>query len=255
MKRRLALSAFLLCALPLVAHGQGMRECASAAESGQLLRNSGKLVEAKRELLKCMKQCPRVVTNDCGNWLNDVEQRMPTVVFKAFDAGGREVTNVKVTVDGATVSMGLDARAIEIDPGTHRIVFERKGNIEVEQTVTIREGEKVHPVEARFAATAEEAKSTIPVSAIVLGGVGLAALGTFAVFHLSAKSDLDTLREGCAPRCPDSEVEALDQKIFVSNIALGVGITALLGAAFVFFVDRPSSSSSSALRSPFLVRF
>lgn len=248
--------ALSLSLVPAVAEAQGpLRECAAAAESGQLLRNSGKLVEAKRELLKCMKQCPRVVTNDCGVWLNDVEARMPSLVFKAYDPSGREVTNVKVTIDGATVAMGLDARAIEVDPGTHRIVFERKGHPDVERTITVREGEKAQQVEARFTGPQEESRLPVPLSSIVLAGTGVAALATFAVFHLSASSDIDTLREGCAPRCPEEEIDALDRKIFVSNLALGVGITALVGAAVVYFFDRPAPSSSTALRSPFVVRF
>lgn len=252
MKRALLVAVALL--VPSVAHAQGLRECAAAAESGQLLRNSGKLVEAKRELLKCMKQCPRVVTNDCGQWLNEVEARVPSVVFKAFDAEGREVTNVRVTIDGSTVAMGLDTHAVDVDPGTHRVLFERKGNVEIEQTLTIREGEKARPVEVRFTSRSDD-RPAIPVSSIALAGTGVLALGTFALFHFSAKSDLDTLREGCAPRCPDSEVEALDRKIFVSNVALGIGVTALASAVLVFFLDRPSSSSSAAARNPFVVRF
>lgn len=256
--KRAALSGFALLLLaPGAAFGETKtRECAAAAESAQLLRNSGKLLQAKEQLLTCAKSCPPVVQVDCGQWLTDVDARLPSVVVRARDGKGREVTNVHVMIDGVVQTTRLDGIAIPIDPGTRRFVFDRVGSPTVEENATIREGEKARRIDVVFA-DAREPERRFPTSAIVLGGVGVLALGSFAVYHFSAKSDLDTLRSECAPRCPEEQVDAVDRKIFVANVSLGIGIAAILGAAFVFFVDGPSSSSKTTGRgqSPFLLRF
>ncbi|MBS2018657.1 MAG: hypothetical protein JST00_37670 [Deltaproteobacteria bacterium] len=246
------------------------RECTAAAETGQVLRNSGKLVQAKERLLVCMKSCPAVVQNDCGQWLHEIEQRLPSIVVRATDPSGKEVTDVRVVVDGAPLASRLDGIAVPIDPGLRKMTFEREGFAPVSEDLTIREGEKARPVVVRFKELAR-AKTTparadergIPTTTFVLGGVGLVGLGMFTVYHLSAKSDLDAMRETCAPRCAADEADKVETKIAVSNVALGVGIAALAGAALVWILEGRSTSASAKVgaspsfdpRAPLRLRF
>ena len=263
----LALLTFAL-ALPRTAHADSTNECAAAAESAQLLRNASKLVQARAQLLICMKACPRLVQNDCGQWLHDVEARVASVVVRATDARGAEVSNVRVSMDGTILMSRLDGLAAPVDPGVHRFVFEREGNPTVVEDVTIREGEKARSISVKLpdaptpraaAPPPREVRPLFPTSSIVLGAIGAVGLGTFAVYHLSAKSDLDAMRTECAPSCPADAVDTLDQKIFVSNVALGVGASALAGALIVFLVDGGWRSSGKAttgsVKSPFVLRF
>lgn len=265
-----ALAVVVALLAPRVARAEhSTNECTAAAESAQLLRNAGKLVQSRAQLLVCMKTCPRIVQNDCGQWLHDVDARIASVVVRATDARGQDVSNVRVSMDGTVLMSRLDGLAAQVDPGVHRFVFEREGNPTVVEDVTIREGEKARtiavklpdPPKAHVEVAPTPARPLFPVSSIVLGVVGVAGMGVFTAYHVSASSDLDAMRAECAPNCPPGAVDTLDQKIFVSNVALGVGASALAGAILVFLFDggwRTSSSpapTSGSARRPFVVRF
>jgi hypothetical protein len=195
--------------------------------------------------------------------------RIASVVVRATDARGTDVLNVRVTMDGALLMHRLDGLAAPVDPGVHRFVFERDGSTTVTQDVTIREGEKARtiavtlpdPPTPKREAPVRESKPLFPTSSLVLGGLGVVGVGTFVVYHLSAKSDLDAMRSECAPRCPADGVDTLDRKILVSNIALGAGATALAGAILVFVFEggwrsgQATSSSRGSLKAAFAVAF
>jgi len=262
--------AALALALPGFARADSANDCTAAAESAQTLRNAGKLVQAQAQLRTCMKTCPRLVQNDCGQWLHDVEMRIASVVVRATDARGTDVLNVRVTMDGALLMHRLEGLAAPVDPGVHRFVFEREGSVTVTQDVTIREGEKARtisvslpdpPKAKQVEQPVREVRPLFPTSSLVLGGLGVVGLGTFVVYHLSAKSDLDAMRTECAPRCPADGVDTLDQKILVSNIALGVGATALTGAILVFLFEggwhstKTTAPASGRAKAPFVVSF
>lgn len=260
-----AMIAALTLALAPPARADNANECTAAAESAQTLRNAGKLVEAQAQLHTCMKTCPRLVQTDCGQWLHDVEMRVASVVVRATDARGTDVLNVRVSMDGTLLMRRLDGLAAPVDPGVHRFVFEHEGSATVTQDVTIREGEKARtisvtlpdPPAPKGEPAGREVRPLVPTSSIVLGALGVVGLGTFVVYHLSAKSDLDAMRSECAPRCPADGVDTLDQKILVSNIALGVGATALAGAILVFLFEggHRSSTTTATTRAPFAVSF
>jgi hypothetical protein len=260
MRRIVLLLPCVLSLLPARAHAaeQKTRECTAAAESGQVLRNSGKLVQAKEQLALCMKLCPSIVKNDCGPWLNDVEARAASIVVRARDPSGREVTDVRVTVDGNVVATRIEALAIPIDPGARHLKFDRAGFPTAEQDLVVREGEKARTVEVRFTEPTRPAQDgTFPVAPVVLGGVGVAALGVFGIYYFSAKGDLDDMRATCAPRCTQDAVDAVDTKIFVSNLSLGIGLTALVAAAFVYLTTAPGGGSvrTGVARHPLVVQF
>lgn len=261
--------AALVLSLAAPARADKTNECTAAAESAQTLRNAGKLVQSQAQLLTCMKTCPRLVQTDCGQWLHDVEMRIASVVVRATDAHGTDVLNVRVTMDGAVLMNRLDGLAAPVDPGVHRFVFEREGSVTVTQDVTIREGEKARtisvslpdPPRPKAEPSLREVRPRFPTSSLVLGAVGAVGLGTFVVYHLSAKSDLDAMRSECAPRCPADGVDTLDRKILVSNIALGVGATALASAILVFLLEggsrspTPTAQASARSMAPFVVSF
>jgi hypothetical protein len=88
----------------------------------------------------------------------------------------------------------------------------------------------------------EASKSGLPAATYVLGGIGMAALGVFAYVGARAKHDSSSLHATCAPGCPHDEVTALETKLVVADVALGVGVVS--AAAAVFFALRGSRSSA-----------
>ena len=84
--------------------------------------------------------CPSLVAENCRVWLTEVERSVPTVVFGARDFEGNEVFDVRVVIDDARAIERLDGHPVSLDPGSHRIRFERTGHPPVAQTVVAREG-------------------------------------------------------------------------------------------------------------------
>jgi hypothetical protein len=194
----------------------------------------------------------------CADWLAQVEDRIPSVVFRAQSADGADVTDATVTVDGGAAH-AVDGTATRLNPGEHAVHFEHEGDPPVDMHVVLAETEKGRIVSARFAAKAVATPAPVEAPApatggagispvaIALAGVGVVGLGAFTYLGLTAKSDLDNLRQTCAPNCASSDLDAVKQKALFADLSLGVGVVALGAAAWVFLANRPAPSAAALL--------
>lgn len=216
-------------------------ECADAAERGQVQRDEQKLLEARSSFVACAQlDCPNVVRESCLEWLLDVERRTPSIVVSAKTAEGRDVAALRVLVDGVARPASIAFTALPLDPGVHTVRYEADGYASREEQVVLREGEarrivattleSVRPIDA-----AHRAKDrSISPYAYGLGGLSIAALGTFAVLAATGYAERGRL-EGCSPRCDPSEVSALKTRFLVADVALVLGLVSLGGAFTVYF--------------------
>jgi hypothetical protein len=227
--------------------------CVVQHDDSQRFRRERKLKDARADLKACARNvCPAVIRQDCLPWLEQVEASLPSIVIGA-KRGSIAVTDVQVSIDGAVVQTSLDGTSIDIDPGEHKLRFERPGSPPDEQTLVIREGEKNRLVAVQFegpraaaavvaAAPSEPAAAgarPIPTGVYVLGGVGVVGMAVFAGLGAVGKSDESSLASSCAPDCAASSVDAVHDKYLGADIALGVGVAALAGGA-LWFLLRPS---------------
>jgi hypothetical protein len=228
----------------------GPKECVAAADEGQKLRDDGKLNAAREKFISCAaKACPGVVSKQCSQWLVEIEHDMPTLTFRALDEQGKETIEVKVIVDGGTVSQTIDAHALALDPGEHKVRYERADGRAIEEKVMLRPGEKNRLIELSFqvkAAPVETPKVVAPPPTVpepdhgfripLLGwvglGVGVAGGVMTAAFAISANGDENRLRTTCAPSCDSSEKSSVDTKVVLANVGFGVGLVGL-GVAVV----------------------
>src|SRR5215472_9236356 len=75
--------------------------CARAANEAQTLRDAGKYLAARAELVTCANQaCPAVVSQACRQWLAQLDADVPTVVFHVKDERGQDRADVRVSLDG-----------------------------------------------------------------------------------------------------------------------------------------------------------
>jgi hypothetical protein len=221
--------------------------CINAYEQAQTLRKDGKLVSAKAQAAICAKpDCPALLTKDCSRWLTELEASTPTVVFDARTPAGAERTDVRVKIDGAVVAPHLDGKAVAIDPGTKKIVFEADDASPVETTIVIKEGEKNRKVSITIgtaaAATPVATSRPVPAGVWIFGGVTVAALTgsvIFAVSGLSQKGDLDD----CKPRCAAEDIDAMSRSFTFADVFLGAGLMAAAATAWLYFT-RPSVDDS-----------
>jgi hypothetical protein len=85
----------------------------------------------------------------------------------------------------------------------------------------------------------------IPVVAYVLGGVSVAALGSFAYFAIKGKIEQTDLESRCAPRCRQDEADSMRTKYLVADVSLGVAVLSL-GVATVVVLTRPKARAVPA---------
>lgn len=109
--------------------------CFKAHENGQILRKKGKLRAARAEFVRCSQtSCPSGPSKDCAGWGLELHEAMPTVIFSG-QVGGKDVGDVKVSVDGEILAERLDGKAIEMDPGEHLFRFEHKGQVATKKQI------------------------------------------------------------------------------------------------------------------------
>lgn len=221
--------------------------CFAAPVEGQKLQREGKLLEARERFAFCARDtCPSVIVGDCARWMSDVEAASPSVVALARDAQHHDVLDVHVSIDGKP-PVDLTSRAISLDPGAHRLVFQHPGSPDAAVDVMLREGEKNREVAAMFDTGAvavsppREAPGVerpVPASAWIAGGVGVLGLASFATFGALGVSARGS--DHCDTGCTQSQKDAVDSKYLIANISLGVGVVAL-GAAAWFYFTRPAT--------------
>lgn len=227
------------------------QQCLSSYVDGQTLRNQKRFGEAHGALLRCARDaCPKEISADCATWLREVDASLPTVVFEARDADGRDRLDVRVLVDGLPFLEQIDGHAKSVDPGVHVFRYEATGAIPAEERVAIREGEKNRRLSVVLKKTISAplppappapASRPIPPLAIVFGGLTLVGAGVFAGFGVSGRYGDPSLRtlDACNGRCSNDDVSAVRLKFAVADVGLVTGIVSLALATY-FFVARPT---------------
>jgi hypothetical protein len=243
--RLLLVSAALVTAGPREVRADDTHECVVASNDGQVLRDAQKLVEARDKFVQCSRKvCPAVVRDACIRWRVDLEPQVPTLVLAAHDPAGRDLLPVRVFVDGALVLEKLDGSPLAVDPGPRHLRFEAVGSPPLEQDVVVHAGEKNRLLSVEIATdVAPSAPTTstppsrplLPTASWILGGVGVAALGSFAAFGAIGLSNKNHLQGVCAgpETCAPGDVSTMKAELVVADVSLGLGVVAL--AASVYF--------------------
>lgn len=270
-------------AVTTVAAAQDMDACISASEKATASRKGGKLMDARASLSKCAAaSCPDAVRTSCQQRLVEMNRAIPTIVFATKDGSGRDVTGVKLTVDGAVYADRLGGSAIALDPGEHDFRFDAAGQTLVKRLV-LRQGEQGRREEVVIGAAAKPPATAQPAAApaatapattsapsrgpdgaergqalrttgLVVGSVGLAALATGAVFgalSLIAHNDYEkNCGSNIGPGVPSGSCNAQGasgeqdaaNKGDLSTVFLVGGAAALAAGAALYFLA-PSGAS------------
>jgi hypothetical protein len=240
--------------------GQPSRaQCLDAHHNAQELKQGGKLLEAQEHLAICSSgSCPGVVITDCGNWLTELEQSTPSMVFE-LRLDGKEAAQARVYVDDKPV---VDrTHAVKVNPGRHAVRVELPPFEPHEEDVVLPEGQRMRLISVQFTSKPKEAapapvaappppKQVVrptPVAVYPLAVLGLAGVGSFGAFAYLGKSEQTKLEDGCAPRCSEGELSKMKRWYAIADVSAGVGAAALLTAAIVYLarptreVDRDSA--------------
>lgn len=255
--------AALLASRSATAADPNVAACIASYERAQVLSNHGQLIEARTELASCLDaRCPATLRHDCGDWLNEVERRQPTVVFDVISKDGALPAGASVQLDGAAWQLPRVGQSALVNPGAHRLVV-RAGDRVIEKRFIAIEGKKLDTVTIDLGASAPPQPApasgrTFPLwPAVVAGGVSVLGLGAFTVFGLSGKAGESDLTK-CEPRCARSDVDAVHQKYVVADVSLTVGLVAAAATAVFVILHASSGSSDRAVglsRAPLAFEF
>lgn len=218
-------------------------ECVAALDKAQASRASRKLTDARTHYVTCShEQCPDLIREDCSKGLREVDEALPSITLAA-SIDGHDATDAKVSLDGTPIDGGLDGRSIPLDPGSHSARFERQGSAPLEVKIVAREGQKNQLITGTFPGTKPAGGANVtteaprfPIVPLAFAGTGVVALGAAFFMHLSMTSRANELGNECAPRCSQSDRDALSDRLVLRNVALGVGIGALVVAAVTYVV-------------------
>jgi hypothetical protein len=255
-----AIALFSSATRPALGDAQPADQCAAAYELAQERRLEGALTEARVELRQCVRdECAEFIRSSCAEWLDQTEAAIPSLVLRVR-RGGSDVTNVRVLKNGSAWLERIDARAIEVNPGSYKLSFETQDGARAVVDVTVRETEKNRAVDvdipvgaaALKAAAAPPARSDTPAAAsrnltapLVALGVGTAALGGFVALASVGRKQESDLADECGPRCSDDELAPVRTKYLFADVALGTSIVAFGVAAYLLFIPGPQQPRAS----------
>ena len=149
MKHRLApilaslTTVALLVPRPAHAARPTVAECLAASDASLQAGNEHKLRAERADLLVCAaSSCPVDIRKECARRVEEVNGKLPTVIFEARDTAGNDRSAVRVTLDGELLTERLEGTAVSIDPGEHTFLFEAAGETAVTKKLVVRQGQK-----------------------------------------------------------------------------------------------------------------
>lgn len=220
--------------------------CSAFYDDGQALTASGKLLAARTAYLQCgQSQCPELLRADCVKQYDALARRIPSVILSARSPDGADLVGAAIELDGARLAQTV-GRAVELDPGPHKVVVTHEGARESFDFVA-REGETLRSVVHTFrgATTAVKARTEppppgnggspgIPLAVYGVGALGALGFASFGFFGVRAWQDSDALHDQCAPQCSSDAESGLRTQLVAADVSLAVGVIAT--AAFVWLL-------------------
>jgi len=240
-------------------------ECLSYHEQAQDARLAGHLLAARRTLRECSATaCPPLGSRDCVGWLTEVEQQIPSVIFRAVK-DGEDVVTLKISEGQQLLTDSLTGTPLELDPGPHHFVAELAGFAPQDATYVLQAGDKNRVVRFDFASpkpvpiVAGSAKPKPPRSppqprpvprlSYGLGGATLAATVAGSVFGVLALSKRERVEQRCAPLCRDSDVSGVKELALASDISFALALLGA-GATVYSYVSRPEVPPQASAFAP-----
>jgi len=266
-----SVSTLALAEEPAVLSEPSRAQCLADHEQAQDARLAGQLLSARTALRKCAAAgCPSLVSRDCVLWLTDVQQQIPSVIFRAA-RDGEDVVQLRVREGDKLLTESITGSPLELDPGPHHFVAELPGFPAQDATYVLQAGDKGRVVRFDFTspqplppvvAPATPPPVTLPLRlhrptptlTYGLGGVTLAAATTGVVLGGLALSKRSDAQERCAPLCKDRDLEPVKDLGLGADIAFAIAL--LSGGATVFsYATRPSVPVETATAAPPTPRF
>jgi hypothetical protein len=242
MKAFLVAIAALAVAMPARGDTQA---CVEAHVAVQEKRLAGDLRGAHAAAAICgATDCPAALRTECERWSEDLVTELPSVEIAV--TGALPAAALALRIDGEPYPLG---GAIALNPGHHSVELMVAGK-PTRRSLHLIQGQRAkleidlttpgpEPVPEKPATR----EIGTPVGPIVLGAVGVATLGVFAVMGGLGAAEFAELQERCAPHCTETDTDPVDTKLLVADVALGIGSAAVVAGAIWLVVELVADGS------------
>jgi hypothetical protein len=247
-----SLAAFLLASRSTAEPSKS--QCVDADTQAQQLRRDERLAAAREQLHVCADPaCPALVRDDCAQRLDELGKAQPTLVFEIKNGDGRDLADVRISLDGQALGDTAPGAAIPVDPGTHTFRFEAKGELPVTRQLVLHEGDKARHERVVIGALPPSSTGYGQRTAgLLVGGLGVVGLGLGVVFGALAASRWSTAHADCpsSPSCtPSSNIAATSEHSSAVTLATGSTVSFIAGGILaaggvVLYVTAPSGSDN-----------
>jgi hypothetical protein len=223
--------------------------CISAYEATQVERRAGRLIEARADALVCGESsCPRQMAKECVAWAAELERATPSVVLSFQRPDGSDAVGARVTIDGRPVA--LDGLPVPLDPGPHAIRVEQGGFQALEQEILLQQGEQRRRIAGQLLPLAkgpppEPVASRTP--AIVMTGVGAAALAVGIGFGSAALVEYRQFSSACSPGCPPDDASQVRLRSVVADVSFALSLASFAVATALWLRPAPRSTVAVVL--------
>jgi hypothetical protein len=225
--------------------------CIAAHADSQVLRNASHLRAARAKLQTCADgACPAIVTADCTQWLDEIDQEQPSIVVAAKDEHGQDIVAMATSIDGEVVATRLDGTAIAVDPGEHELRGRLPDGRLVVHRFVATESVRARVISLVFSANVASVPPAKPVASIptlswVFGGVGLASAAPWAIFGVLGWTDKAQLDSSCKGSCTGGQIDDVRRDFLIADISAGVSIAAIAVAVIVAIVVKPHAARTA----------
>ncbi len=239
-----------------------MASCLSDHTQGQELRRDGKLLESQEVFKRCsFTQCPSEIIRDCLDWMDQVQKQIPSVGFRVT-ADGVNRADVRVFIDETLVLSQLTGKAIDLNPGLHRVQVVLDPFPPFITELVVNEGDKFRIVDVVFGtAVPRQAKPVVvippsqprvemgrpvPTLSYVFAGLSVAAAASGTAWGLATRTRRAELDNDCAPACSPDRVDSVKRRALFADISWGVSALSFVGAATLYIL-RPEEPLSDTV--------
>ncbi len=248
-------------------------ECLTASDASLNFGSEHKLRAERAQLLICAAaSCPADIRKECLRRVDEVNVAIPSIVFEVKDSAGKDLSAVRVTMDGELLTEQLQGTALAVDPGEHKFTFETPGQPPLEKQFMINESQKERREAITFGALTTQPlpmtkleRRSVPYSdtarssslgtqrtlALAIGAVGVVGLGVGSVFGFEAMSKKSSAQNVCPNQCADQngvdKWNSAKSAGNISTVAFIIGGVGIAGAATLWFTGKPESKENTQL--------
>lgn len=198
------------------------------------------------------------VAEEVERRLEALRQRIPKITVNRGSGAEAAI----IALDGVSLGDQVIGTPMPTDPGPHTVEARSPGFKPFRQSLRLAEQqsesleivlepEPVPPPDAR-PLPATKARGRSPIYGYVVGGVGIASLGTAGLFWGLRADKINQLEKACPGRqCPStaqqSDIDAGRLYTTIANVTVAIGAAALATGVVLVLTSGPSSETSVAL--------